>query len=150
MAAPDIAPQDTSTPEPPIERPRTVGDCRNGPRPCPWVSCRFNLLLDIDKHGTLYLNVAKAADERQPCTVKERDSDEHFEAETDAAIEQWFNADPPPASCLIDVADDERTLEEIGGVLNLTRQRVRQLEQVARAKLDKGLAALVTTANGDE
>src|SRR5689334_22794199 len=117
MAAPDIAPQTTSAAEPELERPRTVGDCRNGPRPCPWVSCRFNLLLDVDKHGALYLNIPKGADDRQPTIVKQVDSSERFQAAADAAIEHWFTVDPPPASCLIDLADDEHTLEEIGGVL---------------------------------
>jgi hypothetical protein len=26
-----------------LEPPRRRGDCANGPRPCPWRSCRFNL-----------------------------------------------------------------------------------------------------------
>lgn len=26
-----------------VERPRTRGDCENGPRPCPWISCRLHL-----------------------------------------------------------------------------------------------------------
>lgn len=29
------------------ERPRTRADCVDGPRPCPWVSCRYHLALDV-------------------------------------------------------------------------------------------------------
>lgn len=28
-------------------RPRTRGDCADGPRPCPWVACRFHLAVSI-------------------------------------------------------------------------------------------------------
>jgi hypothetical protein len=29
-----------------LPRPRVRGDCVNGPRPCPWAACRFNLTID--------------------------------------------------------------------------------------------------------
>lgn len=34
-----------------INRPRTRGECANVPRPCPWASCQYSLLVDIDAHG---------------------------------------------------------------------------------------------------
>ncbi len=34
-------------------RPRTRGDCVDGPRPCPWSSCRHNLGLDVQRDGTI-------------------------------------------------------------------------------------------------
>ncbi len=37
-------------------RPVVVGDCTDGPRPCPRVSCRFNLLIDVMEDGGLVLN----------------------------------------------------------------------------------------------
>lgn len=40
----------------PLERPVTVGDCRGGYRPCPYVSCRHNLLLDVLEDGSLVIN----------------------------------------------------------------------------------------------
>lgn len=40
----------------PLARPQTVGDCRNGPRPCPRVWCRNNLLVDVLDDGSLVLN----------------------------------------------------------------------------------------------
>lgn len=40
----------------PLTRPVTVGDCREGVRPCPFLSCRFNMLIDTLEDGTLVLN----------------------------------------------------------------------------------------------
>lgn len=39
-----------------LPRPRTRGDCANVPRPCPFVSCRFHLYLDVSVRGRLTLN----------------------------------------------------------------------------------------------
>jgi len=30
-----------------VHRPRTRGECVDGPRPCPWVSCRHHLALEV-------------------------------------------------------------------------------------------------------
>lgn len=40
----------------PFARPKTVGDCRNGIRPCPFVTCRFSLLADVLSDGEIVLN----------------------------------------------------------------------------------------------
>lgn len=86
-------------PAPSIERPRTRADCKDGPRPCPWVGCRHHLYLDISGRGSLKLN------------FPEKDFDEIAE------------------TCSIDVADrGEHTLEQIGDLMNVTRERARQLE----------------------
>lgn len=39
-----------------MERPRTLADCRGGPRPCAYLSCKFNLLTDVLEDGNLVLN----------------------------------------------------------------------------------------------
>lgn len=39
-----------------ISRPASRGECADGPRPCPWVSCRYHLYLDITPYGGLTLN----------------------------------------------------------------------------------------------
>lgn len=36
-------------------RPRTRGDCIDGLRPCPWVGCRHNLFLNVDRSGNVEL-----------------------------------------------------------------------------------------------
>ena len=69
------------------------GDCLDGPRPCPWTSCKWHLAVD-NRRGT------------------------------------------PPESCALDVADRGGvTLEVVGKILNLTRERVRQIEFSAIRKL---------------
>ena len=79
-------------------RPKTRGNCCNGPRPCPWVSCKFNLYLDVTEAGSIKLNF--------PGKELEELSE----------------------TCALDVADrGGATLEATGAVLGLTRERIRQI-----------------------
>lgn len=83
----------------PAEMPRTRADCVDGPRPCPFVGCRHNLYLDVTPNGSLKLNWPD--------------------------LEPWELQE----SCALDVADKgPQHLETIGRLLQLTRERVRQLE----------------------
>ncbi len=88
-------------------KPRTRKDCADVPRPCPYVSCKYHLYLDVHPiRGSIKLNF--------------RD------------IEVWEMAE----SCALDVAERGAiTLEDVGELMNLTRERVRQLEASALAKL---------------
>lgn len=94
-----------------VQRPVTRGDCLPGgcneQRPCPFVSCKHHLYLDVnDKIGSIKVNFP----EREVWDMKE--------------------------TCTLDIADKhEITLEEVGLVMNLTRERVRQLETRGLAKL---------------
>lgn len=91
-------------------RPKTRGECPES-RPCGFISCRHNLWCDLTVTGGL----------------KMRDPDE----------------DPVDAvhSCAVDLAErGGMTLEEVGRVMSITRERVRQIENVALAKL--GLVTL--------
>ncbi len=89
-------------------RPKTRAECLNGPRPCPFVSCKHHLYLDVSqKTGAIKLNFP--------------------DIEVDEMTE----------SCALDVADrGGTTLEEVGAIMNLTRERIRQVEVKALAKLD--------------
>lgn len=80
-------------------RPLCRGECRNGVRPCPYVSCRYHLYLDINEAtGSLKINFP--------------------DKEPDELVE----------TCALDVAERGRTsLERTGYLLNMTRERVRQL-----------------------
>lgn len=89
------------------DRPASRDDCRSGPRPCLFVSCRFHLAVDVNPdNGSLKLNFPDR--------------------------ELW----ELPETCALDVAErGSLTLEEIGALLNVTRERARQLEQKALRKL---------------
>lgn len=98
-------------------RPRTRADCADGPRPCPFYSCRYHLGLEVHPGtGRLILRI----DPEQ--------------------LEQ------APETCALDVADrGGATLEEIGQALGFTRERARQIEERAFVKLRRtkaGRAAL--------
>jgi hypothetical protein len=101
--------------------PLTRGDCEQEERPCPYVSCRHHLFLGVDSHtGSIKLNFPDLFD-------------------ADDAPE----LDLLPATCSLDVAErDGVTLETLGELLNLTRERARQLETKALERLRHKLAAL--------
>ena len=94
------------------EAPRTRGDCIDGPRPCPWVSCRHHLAIGVTRFGGLSIT--------------------------------WpgLEIEAIGYTCSLDVADDGggMLLDEIGEILNVTRERVRQIEARALAKMASGLA----------
>jgi hypothetical protein len=81
------------------QRPRTRAECIGGARPCPFVSCRHHLYLDVSRStGSIKINFPGLEPEEL--------------AET----------------CSLDVADrGEHTLERVGELINLTRERVRQI-----------------------
>ena len=90
-----------------VVRPLTRRECADGPRPCPFVACRHHLYLDVaPETGTIKLNFPE--------------------------LEVWELTH----SCALDVADaGGLELERTGALLNVTRERVRQIEAVALAKL---------------
>lgn len=83
-----------------VARPRTRGQCASEERPCPWVACRHHLYLDVNPEtGSIKINFPD--------------------------LEPWELAE----TCALDVADRGGvTLEDTGRVLNLTRERIRQME----------------------
>lgn len=94
------------------ERPRTRGECMGGPRPCPWVGCRYHLFLEVVNQGSAI------------------------------RLPRGLGVEPEmlEPSCALDVADDEpKTLEEVAEYLGVTRERIRQVEDAALAKLKKRL-----------
>jgi hypothetical protein len=95
-------------PEVGYDKPRTRQDCVNGPRPCPYVSCKHHLFIDVSpRTGAIKLNFPD--------------------------LEVWEMGE----SCALDVADrGGTTLEDVGAIMNLTRERIRQVEVNALAKLE--------------
>jgi hypothetical protein len=90
-----------------IERPETRADCAGGARPCPFVSCKHHLYLDVSaRTGAIKLNFPD--------------------------LEVWEMTE----TCAIDIADrGGTTLEEVGAIMNLTRERIRQVEVKGLAKM---------------
>ena len=85
---------------PEVERPVHRSQCMQMERPCPFVSCKHHLYLDVNPEtGSIKLNFPD--------------------------LEVWEMRE----TCSLDVADRGGiTLEEVGEILNLTRERIRQVE----------------------
>jgi len=99
-----------------VERPVNREDCQGGERPCPFVSCKHHLYLDVSaRTGAIKLNFPD--------------------------LEVWEMNE----TCALDIADrGGATLEEVGAIMNLTRERIRQVEVKGLAKLQalRDMAAL--------
>lgn len=95
-------------PETDYWKPRTRAECAGGPRPCPFISCKHHLYVDVSpRTGAIKLNFPD--------------------------LEVWELSE----SCALDVADrGGTTLEDVGAIMNLTRERIRQVEVKALAKLE--------------
>jgi hypothetical protein len=100
---------------PPVDEPRPVtrSQCENDIRPCPWVACKHHLYLDVNPEtGSIKINFPD--------------------------LEPWEMRE----TCALDVADRSGiTLEEVGEIMNLTRERIRQVEV-------RGLTKLKTVPGG--
>jgi hypothetical protein len=93
-----------------IPRPTSRGECREELRPCPWVACKHHLYLDINPEtGSIKINFP----DLEPWELKH--------------------------TCALDVAERGGiTLEEVGEIMNLTRERIRQVEVRGLLKLKMG------------
>ncbi|MCE9578259.1 MAG: DNA-binding protein [Deltaproteobacteria bacterium] len=94
---------------PPVEDPRPTSreECRGDVRPCPWVACKHHLYLDVNPEtGSIKINFPD--------------------------LEPWELRN----TCALDVAERGGiTLEEVGEIMNLTRERIRQVEVRGLLKL---------------
>jgi hypothetical protein len=99
----------------PYWRPVTRADCAKVERPCPYVGCRYNLYLDVQSSGAIKVNFPDI----EPEEMK--------------------------TSCVLDVTDKGPvTLEETGEIINVTRERVRQIEKRATLKVEREDPELAT------
>ena len=93
-----------------IARPTSRAECKEEMRPCPWVACKHHLYLDINPEtGSIKINFP----DLEPWELKH--------------------------TCALDVAERGGiTLEEVGEIMNLTRERIRQVEVRGLLKLKMG------------
>lgn len=120
-------------------RPRTRGECLGGYRPCPWVSCRHHLGVDVTEVGSLVLVVDMVRGRRG--AVKTGTSDVEFRERANDFVDEWYDwgdwhppLEVPPSreSCALDVADrGANTLDTVGELISVTRERTRQIEAKA-------------------
>jgi DNA-directed RNA polymerase sigma subunit (sigma70/sigma32) len=94
-------------PETDYWKPRNRAECKDMERPCPFVSCKYHLYIDVHPvRGSIKLNFPD--------------------------LEIWEMTE----TCALDVADRGGiTLEEVGEIMNLTRERVRQVETAGLGRL---------------
>lgn len=89
-------------------RPRRRAECEGAPRPCPFVGCKWHLYLDVTHCGSITYNFP--------------------------GRELWELEE----TCALDVADRGGiTLERVGELINVTRERIRQLETRGLLELRK-------------
>ena len=95
-------------PETDYWKPKSRSECKDMERPCPFVSCKYHLYIDVHPvRGSIKLNFPD--------------------------LDVWEMTE----TCALDVADRGGiTLEEVGEIMNLTRERVRQVETAGLAKLE--------------
>jgi hypothetical protein len=88
-------------------RPKNRAECADMERPCPFVSCKYHLYIDVHPvRGSIKVNFPD--------------------------VEVWEMTE----TCALDIADRGGiTLEEVGEIMNLTRERVRQVETAGLARL---------------
>ena len=106
-------------------RPKVRADCLPGGcnevRPCPFVSCQHHLYLEVSE-DTGSITFAHA--DREPWELAETCALDVAERSQERALDLGA----------------EHTLDELGGALNLTRERVRQLVEGAVARAAEALS----------
>ena len=90
------------------QRPRYRGECVHGPRPCPWAGCRYHMAI-AEYHAD---NGSLRIMAEDPLEMRATES------------------------CALDIAERGGiTLEAVGELLGVTRERVRQIEARALRKI---------------
>jgi len=101
-------------------------DCRVAARPCPWVRCKWHLYLTTQGEDRA---------KRQGCRRNRLHGKELWEI---------------PRTCVLDIADQGgATLEEVGRIIGVSRERIRQIEEHALRQLRPYLEDIAGALEGD-
>lgn len=116
------------------ERPKTWGECkaRGLPNGCPFVSCVHNLALDVADSGSI-----KVYGVRSRWTLAQRRGAERRADTMADGVARYVERGYP--TCSLQVSEQRSGVfqGQIGEAWRVTRQRVEQIEQRARAELRK-------------
>lgn len=113
--------------------PRTWGECQEralgtATNPCAHLRCRYNLLIDVDPHtGSYKITWPDLAE---------------------GAYTDEYRALPEHTCALREAERGGMALDEVGAMMNVTRERVRQIETNGLVKLRR-LSALVRAVDDD-
>lgn len=127
-------------------RPRHRSQCIDGPRPCPWVSCRYHLGLEVTPDGKLVVRVgAELEDMIETCAL---DAALTVDA-TDGAGHGMLPLRRPEEEA--EGGPSVGSLGWVGLRMGVTKEYARQIEEIALEKLRKTeagrrLAAELATA----
>lgn len=98
---------------PVLERPKTRADCVDGPRPCPWASCKYNLAVLVRPSGGLTVISEDLEDIPDTCTLDVADRAAQGELVSRAEVAKYI------------------------GKGTVCRERVRQIEVAAIASFKR-------------
>lgn len=92
-----------------LKRPETRADCKNVPRPCPFVGCRHNTFIDINSSSKRLKIIFNQCEDPSEMEI---------------------------SNCVLDIVEKHgpMTLEDVGTYMNVTRERVRQIGDAALRK----------------
>ena len=142
-----------------VPLPATLGDCR-GQGLCPKLACRFNVIANVSKEGTLYIGGGTRGGSgtslQQFRSTKRKIQWSESRADVHAGI-AVRHLDPLPSSCAIDYAEDgdlmplkseardisewgyHMTVEQVAAIDGVSRQRIDIVIKTAIAKIARAL-----------
>lgn len=94
----------------PREAPCKRSECAGVPRPCPFVGCIYSTFLNVTEKGSITFTFGT----KDPLSI------------------------PGNMSCVLDIVDEKKmlTLEEIGNMWQLSKERIRQIQEGALKKMN--------------
>lgn len=132
------------------DKPKKRSDCKNGPRPCPWVGCKWNMALDVTSSGSIVGPRRPGGGiSNSPLRVNPRkwsECDRKWKIVEQSIIDYLDHiSESGETNCSLDLCDgDGMTLTSVGSTIGVTRERARQIEdrsiRICRESIDGSFA----------